>query len=59
MSILFCTPMYGGFCHAAHFRSCLNLKEELTRSGVAHDWLVGTNESLVHRARMDRKKGYE
>lgn len=53
MSILFATPCYGGMLHAAHFRSCLNLKEELTRQGVPHDWLVGTNESLVTRARNE------
>lgn len=38
---------------AAHFRSCLNLKEELTNQGIRHDWLIGVNESLVHRARME------
>lgn len=53
MSILFCTPCYGGMVHAAHFRSCLNLKEELSQQGVPHDWLIGTNESLVTRARNE------
>ena len=53
MSILFCTPCYGGMVHEAHFRSCLNLKEELTRQGIAHDWLTGRNESLVTRARNE------
>lgn len=38
---------------AQHFQSCMNLKEELTRAGVAHDWLIGWNESLVHRARNE------
>ena len=38
---------------AAHFQSCMNLKEELTVQGLRHDWLIGTNESLVHRARME------
>jgi hypothetical protein len=38
---------------AAHFRSCMNLKEELTRIDLAHDWLIGTNESLVTRARNE------
>lgn len=52
MSILFATPCYGGMLTAPHFRSCMNLKEELTRQGLAHDWLIGWNESLVHRARM-------
>lgn len=52
-SILFCTPCYGGVVTAAHFGSCLNLKEELQRAGVPHDWLIGTNESLVTRARNE------
>lgn len=30
----------------------MNLKEELTKVGLAHDWLIQWNESLVHRARM-------
>lgn len=38
---------------AAHFGSCMNLKEELTKIGLAHDWLIGTNESLVTRARNE------
>jgi hypothetical protein len=38
---------------AAHFISCLALKEELHKAGVEHDWNVGSNESLVHRARME------
>lgn len=53
MSILFCTPCYGGMLHAAHFRSCMQLKEDLTKLGVEHDWLIGDRESLVHRARME------
>lgn len=52
-SILFCTPCYGAQVTAPHFLSCLNLKEDLTKLGVAHDWLVGWNESLVHRGRME------
>lgn len=52
-SVLFCTPCYGGMLHAAHFRSCMQLKEDLTKLGVAHDWLIGDRESLVHRARME------
>lgn len=39
--------------HAAHMGSCLNLKEELTKIGLAHDWLLGRNESLVTRARNE------
>lgn len=53
LSVLFCTPAYGGMVTAAHFCSCLNLKEELTKAGLAHDWLIGTNESLVTRARNE------
>lgn len=53
MSILFCTPCYGGMVTAPHFRSCMNLKEDLTKIGLAHDWNIGWNESLVHRARME------
>lgn len=52
-SILFCTPCYGGMVTTAHFGSCLRLKEELTKIGLAHDWLTGTNESLVTRARNE------
>lgn len=52
-SILFCTPCYGGMVTEQHFRSCLNLKEELTKVGLPHDWLTGRNESLVHRARNE------
>lgn len=39
--------------HAAHMGSCLVLKEELTKAGIKHDWLLGTNESLVTRARNE------
>ena len=53
MSVLFCTPCYGGMITAPHFQSCMNLKEELTRQGIPHDWLIGWNESLVHRGRME------
>lgn len=53
MSVLFATPCYGGMITAPHFQSCMNLKEELTKQGVPHDWLIGWNESLVHRARME------
>lgn len=34
-------------------RSVMKLKEELTKLGVAHDFLFGTNESLVHRGRNE------
>ena len=53
MSILFCTPCYGGMVTAQHFQSCMNLKEELTKIGLAHDWLIGWNESLITRARNE------
>lgn len=36
-----------------HHASCMNLKEELLKAGVPHDWNHGRNESLVHRARME------
>lgn len=58
MSILFCTPCYGGMVTAPHFRSCLNLKEELTRQGVAHDWLVGWNDSLITRIRNEQARAF-
>jgi hypothetical protein len=51
--ILFATPCYGGMVFAPHFKSAMNLKDELNRQGVEHDWLIGWNESLVHRARME------
>ena len=38
---------------AQHFQSCMNLKEELTKQGLPHDWLIGRNESLVTRARNE------
>lgn len=53
MSILFATPCYGGMVTAQHFSSCMTLKEELTRQGIAHDWLIGWNESLITRARNE------
>lgn len=58
MSILFCTPMYGGFCQAEYFTSCMNLKDELHKAGVAHDFLIGTNESLITRARNQMVKTF-
>jgi hypothetical protein len=51
--ILFCTPAYGGMMLAPHVRSIMNLKETLQSVGLQHDWLIGWNESLVHRARME------
>jgi len=43
---------------AAHFRSCLNLKEELTKQGLPHDWNVGWNESLITRGRNEMAKAF-
>lgn len=51
MSLLFVTPMYGGQCTAEYFTSCLNLQEALLKNGIAHDFLITTNESLITRAR--------
>jgi len=44
--------------NTAHFQSCLNLKEELTKVGFKHDWLLGANESLVTRARNEMAATY-
>lgn len=43
---------------APHFRACMNLKEDLTNLGIAHDWNIGWNESLVHRARMEMTRAF-
>ncbi|MBS4050726.1 MAG: hypothetical protein KGZ69_05945 [Methylomonas sp.] len=51
MSILFCTPMYGGMCTEAYFKSCIGLQSALIQTGVEYDWYTGVNESLVTRAR--------
>lgn len=53
MSILFCTPTYGGQVTTAYFNSCMRLQAELISAGLAHDWLTGVNESLVTRARNE------
>ena len=52
-SVLFCTPCYGGIVTTAYLGSSLKLKDELNRVGMSHDWLLGTNESLVTRARNE------
>lgn len=57
-SIAFCTPCYGGMLTARHFNSCIYLKEDLTNLGLAHDWNIGVNESLVHRARMEMTREF-
>ncbi len=36
-----------------HFRSCLSLKHDLVSVGLLHDWCMGTNESLITRARNE------
>ena len=58
MSILFCTPAYGGQVFAPHMKSCLALASELSEQGVDFDWLIRWNESLVHRARMGMTKAF-
>lgn len=52
MSILFCTPAYGGQVFAPHMQSCIALTRDLTAMDMSFEWLVRWNESLVHRARM-------
>jgi hypothetical protein len=52
--ILFATPAYGNMVTAAYCRSALVAMEELTKAGIANDWLLPeNNDSLVHRARME------
>lgn len=58
MSILFCTPCYGGQVFAPHFKSCMDLKDALNATGLEHDWLIRWNESLVHRARMGMTRDF-
>ena len=53
MSILFCTPCYGGQVTAQHFNSCMKLAAVLDQNNVPHDWNIGWNESLVTRARNE------
>ena len=52
LSILFCTPAFGGQVFAPYFKSCMQLTQDLTRVGLEHDWLIRWNESLIQRARM-------
>ena len=57
--ILFATPAYGNMVTAAYCRSCLIVMEELTRVGLANDWIIPqNNDSLVHRARMKIAKTF-
>lgn len=51
MSLLICTPMYGGVCTAGYFRSCIDLETVLTTLKIQHDWLTTANESLITRGR--------
>ena len=51
MSLLIATPMYGGNCTAAYFRSAMTLKDAFRDRNFPHDWLETTNESLITRAR--------
>lgn len=50
---MFATPMYGGQNTEPFFHSAMRTVAELTRVGLAYDWLTEKNESLVHRARME------
>ena len=43
---------------AAHYRSCMTLKEELTKFELPNHWQIGWNESLVHRARMEMTREF-
>jgi hypothetical protein len=51
VSILFCTPAYGGQVTLGYFNSCLELRESLIQAGVKHNWLTTQNESLITRGR--------
>ena len=50
--------MYGGNCHHAFFRSCLNLHGYLTQQEIPHDFYTLYNESAVHRARNQCVKAF-
>lgn len=58
MSILFATPMYGGNCHHAFFRSSLSLHGFLVQEGIPHDFYTMWNESAIHRARNQCVKAF-
>lgn len=53
LAVLFCTPMYGGMVTTAHFNSCMNLRRVLDQVGLSNDWVTGTRESLITRARNE------
>lgn len=47
------TPTYGGKVDTPYYRSMLTLAQDLTSMGIEHDVLTMTNESLIHRGRMN------
>lgn len=51
MSVLLCTPCYGGQVTAAYLRSALALQHQMSVSGFRGEWLHTSNESLITRAR--------
>ena len=50
MSILFCTPCYGGMATLGYMKSAISLTQCIP---VEHDFLFGANESLITRARNE------
>lgn len=58
MSILFCTPAYGGQVTLGYFNSCLLLQENLIKNNVDYSWLTTGNESLITRARNTSAQGF-
>ncbi len=51
MSILICTPCFGGQVTTHYFNSCIKLQENLLENGIDHSWLTCWNESLITRGR--------
>lgn len=45
------TPMYGGICHGAYFKSMINLVNILAKKGYQVNYSELSNESLITRAR--------
>ena len=58
MSILFCTPTYGGQITAPCWRSYAELMQHLGSMGMLHGVLRGSNESLVTRARSEMTRTF-
>lgn len=58
MSLLICTPMYGGNCQYGYFHSALKLTEFLIREDIPYDFYTMYNESAVHRARNQCVKAF-